>query len=133
MKGKVSHFKNGGWRGGSFPMGFKSQEIDGRKILVVNKDDEFKDEVLSTVIDYRNALTLVKKDSNSFNTQVLKCSALKKTGIEEIWKIILSFKVLGNKKGWIKEKRAKQLEKWMWNDLQKSLFEKIIRNKKLVT
>ena len=39
MKGKVSHFKNGGWRGGSFPMGFKSQEIDGRKILVVNKDE----------------------------------------------------------------------------------------------
>ena len=112
--------------------GIKKGIIEIADLLVVNKDDEFKDEVLSTVIDYRNALTLVKKDSNSFNTQVLKCSALKKTGIEEIWKIILSFKVLGNKKGWIKEKRAKQLEKWMWHDMQKNLFEKIKGNKKII-
>ena len=39
MKGKVSHFKNGGWRGGSFPFGFTTQDIDGRKILVVNKEE----------------------------------------------------------------------------------------------
>tara|TARA_B100002003_G_scaffold228823_1_gene237512 strand:+ start:278 stop:2038 length:1761 start_codon:yes stop_codon:yes gene_type:complete len=39
MMGKVSHFKNGGWRGGSFPMGYTSKEIDGRKILVIDKED----------------------------------------------------------------------------------------------
>ena len=39
MKGKVSHFKNGGWRGGSFPYGYTSKDIDGRKILVVDKED----------------------------------------------------------------------------------------------
>ena len=64
---------------------------------------------------------------------MVKCSSLNKTGIDEIWKIILNFKFLGNKKGWIKKKRSEQLVKWMWDDLQKSLFEKIKDNKKLVS
>ena len=32
----------------------------------------------------------------------------------------------------ITEKRSKQLIKWMWDDLQKNLFEKIKNNKKLI-
>ena len=76
---------------------------------------------------------LSKKNKNSFNTKVVKCSSLNKTGIDEIWKIILNFKSLGNKKGWIKKKRSEQLIKWMWDDLQKNLFEKIKDNKKLVS
>ena len=102
-------------------------------MLVVNKEDEFKDEATRTIADYKNALSLLKKDENSLNKEVVKCSALKKTGINEIWKIILNFKDLGNKKGWIKEKRSKQLEKWIWDDLQKNIFEKIKGNKKLVS
>ena len=100
---------------------------------VNSEDSKVKDEALKTVADYKNALSLLKKDKNSFNPKVTKCSALKKVGINEIWKIILSFKSLGNKKGWIKEKRSKQLAKWMWDDLQKNLFEKIKCNKKLAS
>jgi LAO/AO transport system kinase len=113
--------------------GIKKGIIEIADLLVVNKEDEFKDEVIRTVADYNNALSLLKKDKNLFSTKVTKCSALKKTGIKEIWKIILNFKTLGNKKGWIKKKRSKQLEKWIWDDLQKNLFEKIKGNKKLVS
>ena len=42
-------------------------------------------------------------------------------------------KSLGNKKGWIKEKRSKQLAKWMWDDLQKNLFDKIKNNLKFIS
>ena len=97
--------------------GIKKGIVEIADLLIVNKEDEFKDEVLKTVADYKNALSLLKKDKNSFNPKVTKCSALKKVGINEIWKIILSFKTLGNKKGWIKEKRSKQLEKWIKEEL----------------
>ena len=107
--------------------------IEIADILVVNKSDEFKDETERTVADYKNALNLLKKNKDSINKQIVKCSALKKTGIDEIWKIILNFKSLGNKKGWIKERRSKQLEKWVWDDLEKNLFEKIKSNPKLVS
>ncbi len=112
--------------------GIKKGIIEIADLLVVNKEDKFKNEVIQTVADYKNALSLLKKDKNSFNTQVAKCSALNKTGIENIWKIINNFRILGNKKGWIKEKRKKQLAKWMWDDLQKNLFDKIKNNKKLI-
>ena len=112
--------------------GIKKGIIEIADLLVVNKEDEFKDEVLRTVADYKNALGLLKKNKNSLNKKVVKCSALNKTGIDEIWKIILNFKTLGSKKGWIKEKRSKQLEKWIWYDLQKNIFEKIKGNKKIV-
>jgi len=113
--------------------GIKKGIIEIADLLVVNKEDEFKDEVLRTVADYKNALSLLKKNKNSLNKKVVKCSALNKTGIDEIWKIILNFKTLGNKKGWIQEKRTKQLEKWIWDDLQKNLFERIKGDKKLVS
>ena len=113
--------------------GIKKGIIEIADLLVVNKEDEFKDEATRTIADYKNALSLLKKDENSLNKEIVKCSALKKTGINEIWKIILNFKDLGNKKGWIKEKRSKQLEKWIWGDLQKNIFEKIKGNKKLVS
>ena len=36
MMGKVSHFKRGGWRGGTFPFGYESRNLNGYKQLVVN-------------------------------------------------------------------------------------------------
>ena len=113
--------------------GIKKGIIEMADLLVVNKEDEFKEEAVRTVTDYKNAINLSKKNKNLFNTKVVKCSSLNKVGIDEIWKIILNFKFLGNKKGWIKKKRSEQLIKWMWDDLQKSLFEKIKDNKKLVS
>tara|TARA_B100001123_G_C15155537_1_gene965309 strand:+ start:69 stop:1046 length:978 start_codon:yes stop_codon:yes gene_type:complete len=113
--------------------GIKKGIIEIADLLVVNKEDEFKNEVITTVADYKNALSLLKKDKNSFSTEVIKCSALKRTGITEVWKIIEKFKNLGKKKGWIKQKRLSQLSKWMWDDLQRNLFEKIKDNKKLIT
>ena len=112
--------------------GIKKGIIEIADLLIVNKEDEFKNEVLTTLADYKNALSLLKKDNNTFNTEVIKCSALKKTGISEIWKIIQRFKNIGEKKGWIKDRRLKQLSKWMWDDLQKNLFDKIKDNKKLI-
>ena len=113
--------------------GIKKGIIEIADLLVVNKEDEFKDEVLRAVADYKNALSLLKKNKKSLNKKVVKCSALNKTGIDEIWEIILNFKTLGYKKGWIQEKRTKQLEKWIWDDLQKNLFERIKGDKKLVS
>jgi len=42
MMGKVSHFKKGGWRGGTFPFGYESKKINGLKQLVINpKESEW--------------------------------------------------------------------------------------------
>ena len=113
--------------------GIKKGIIEMADLLIVNKEDKFKNEATHTVSEYKNALSLLKKNEDSFDTKVFKCSSLKNIGISEIWKIILNFKNLGLKNGWIKNRRSKQLIKWMWDDLQKNLFEKIKGNKKLMS
>ena len=112
--------------------GIKKGIIEIANLLVVNKEDEFPNEAIATLNEYKNALGLLKKEKNSYETKVLKCSSLKKTGIKEIWETILKYKKIGEKKGWIKRNRSKQLIKWMWDDLQKNLFNKIRNNKKLI-
>tara|TARA_B100000029_G_scaffold505406_1_gene586050 strand:+ start:9773 stop:10750 length:978 start_codon:yes stop_codon:yes gene_type:complete len=113
--------------------GIKKGIIEIANLIIVNKEDEFKNEALATLNEYKNALGLLKKDKDFYETKVLKCSSLKKTGIEEIWKTISEYKEIGQKKGWIKTNRSKQLIKWMWDDLQKNLFDKIKKNKKLIS
>jgi len=39
MMGKVSHFKRGGWRGGTFPFGYEGKKVDGIKKLVINPEE----------------------------------------------------------------------------------------------
>jgi len=42
IEGKVEHFFKGGYRGGTFPMGYKSKKIDGiRKLVIVPKEGEY--------------------------------------------------------------------------------------------
>ena len=41
--------------------GIKKGIVEIADLLIVNKEDEFKDEVLKTVADYKNALSLLKK------------------------------------------------------------------------
>jgi site-specific DNA recombinase len=41
-QGKVEHFKRGGYRGGTFPMGYKSRVVNGiKKLVVVPKESEY--------------------------------------------------------------------------------------------
>lgn len=39
MEGKVKHFQTGGWRGGTFPFGYKSMNVDGKKMLFINQQE----------------------------------------------------------------------------------------------
>ena len=56
--------------------GIKKGIVEIADLLIVNKEDEFKDEVLKTVADYKNALSLLKKDKNSFNPKAVSYTHL---------------------------------------------------------
>ena len=111
--------------------GIKKGIIEIADLLIVNKEDEFKIETERTVAEYKSALSLLKNEEE-FNTNVVKCSSLKKIGIYEIWKIINDFYNVGKKRGWIKQKRSDQLIKWMWEDLQKNFLDNLKKNQKLL-
>ena len=67
---------------------------------------------------YENALHIINPASEYWTPKVLTCSALEKTGIEDIWQIVLQHNILIKKSGELEKKRHKQSVEWMWTIIE---------------
>jgi len=102
--------------GGDELQGIKRGITELADILVVNKSDgNLLATSKSTVLDYKNALKLLKPRIKEWTIPILSCSALKKEGINEVWDQILELKNHLINTGQLKEKRQKQNEIWLKN------------------
>jgi LAO/AO transport system kinase len=63
--------------------------------------------------EYQHALYLLRADSFGWMPRVLTCSARENTGIEEIWKLVLSYQEKLTKNGYWNLNRQHQLVNWM--------------------
>ena len=62
------------------------KSIELADILIINKSDTMlKEAAENTLIDYKNTLSIIQSVREDVNPCVLKCSALNKEGIKEIW------------------------------------------------
>ncbi len=66
---------------------------------------------------------------NSWEPQILRCSALEKQGMDTIWEAVKSFReALQNSGEWEKQRRS-QSEKWMWTLVEEGLLNNFRKNK----
>jgi LAO/AO transport system kinase len=102
--------------GGDELQGIKRGITELADILVVNKSDgNLLATSKSTVLDYKNALKLLKPRIKEWTIPILSCSALQKEGINEVWDQILELKNHLINTGQLKEKRQRQNEIWLKN------------------
>jgi len=102
--------------GGDELQGIKRGITELADILVVNKSDgNLLATSKSTVLDYKNALKLLKPRIKQWTIPILSCSALQKKGINEVWDQILELKNHLINTGQLKEKRQRQNEIWLKN------------------
>ena len=102
--------------GGDELQGIKRGIIELADILVVNKSDgNLLATSKSTVLDYKNALKLLKPRIKEWTIPILSCSALQKEGINEVWDQIIELKNHLMNTGQLKENRQKQNEIWLKN------------------
>ena len=102
--------------GGDELQGIKRGITELADILVVNKSDgNLLATSKSTVLDYKNALKLLKPRIKEWTIPILSCSALQKEGINEVWLQILELKNHLMNTGQLKENRQKQNEIWLKN------------------
>ena len=102
--------------GGDELQGIKRGITELADILVVNKSDgNLLATSKSTVLDYKNALKLLKPRIKQWTIPILSCSALQKEGINEVWDQILELKNHLINTGQLKEKRQRQNEIWLKN------------------
>jgi len=77
---------------------------------------------------YENVLSLLQPPSPAWTPPVLTCSALKMTGIKEIWQTVLDHRQRMSDSGELAHKRRKQALDWMWSLVEEGLKERFYRN-----
>ena len=103
--------------------GIKKGVLELADLVVVNKSD-CKQESLAKKAqsEYRKALHMRISSKKSWTPQILRCSALEKRGMDEIWKAAKSFReTLRNSGEWEKLRRT-QSGKWMWSLVEEGLL-----------
>ncbi len=81
--------------------------------------------------NYENALHLYAEKINNWQPKVLTCSAIEKTGIENIWNMIQSYVLLTQSNQSFDDKRNNQEEYWMFETLNQALKDRFYQNEKV--
>ena len=115
--------------GGDQLQSIKRGIIELADILVVNKfDGDLKSFSRNTVLDYKNALKLLKPRTKDWSVPVIACSSLEKIGIDECWESIRNFQKFISTCGLLERNRSRQQEKWLLEETKQGLLDALEKN-----
>ncbi len=110
--------------GGDELQGIKRGIMEMADHILINKADQDNLKAAKRAQkDYKNAVHLFPPNEAEWEVPVGLCSAMEKTGIEEVWKNIEEYETKTNNSGWFVENRKKQMLKWFHNRIQARLEE----------
>ena len=112
--------------------GIKRGIIEMADALVINKADG--DNILhaqKAKNQFSKALHLYPLAQNSWAPEVLTCSAIEGTGIEEIWQLILKYLDITSKNGFFEENRIQQNKFWLLQTIEEQLKSSFFNNSKV--
>jgi LAO/AO transport system kinase len=105
--------------------GIKKGFLEYADALAINKADG--DNIERARIarkDYETALHLLRPVSSHWSPPVVTCSARERTGIREIWEIVLRHRECMTASGEFAERRRSQSLAWMWSFVEEGLKER---------
>ncbi|MBI3443847.1 MAG: methylmalonyl Co-A mutase-associated GTPase MeaB [Magnetospirillum sp.] len=110
--------------GGDELQGIKKGIVELADAIIVNKaDGDLAAAAGRAARDYKNALHLLAPASPHWSVPVLTCSALARTGIDEVWKTVAAYRDTMEREGALGERRAAQAHAWMWNEVSETLLQ----------
>jgi LAO/AO transport system kinase len=109
--------------GGDELQGLKRGIVELADILAINKaDGELEAAAGRAAAEYASAVRLLPPGHEGWQPPVLTCSAKTGTGIAEVWAEIDRFRDAFGPSGAIADKRARQAQAWMWNEIGETLM-----------
>lgn len=100
--------------GGDELQGIKRGIMEMADALVINKAEADNMKAAKNAQKaYQNALHLLPAHEGGWTVPVSLCSALEKTGIEDIWEIVTEYKALTLQNDYFNKQRREQNLKWM--------------------
>ncbi len=118
--------------GGDELQGIKRGIVEVADAIVINKADG--DNISRAELskrEYQNALHLLSANDNKWQPKALTCSAMKQTGIEDVWKMICDYQQLTSANGYFKKQREKQNTQWMYDTVFYHLHQRFLQNEKI--
>jgi LAO/AO transport system kinase len=102
--------------------GIKRGIMEMADLIAITKADGANKQVAEMArLSYQNALKLFPEKSSGWKPMVLTCSALQKTGINELWEMILGYFEYAKNSGYFGELRKKQSVIRMHNTILEQL------------
>ncbi len=112
--------------------GIKRGIMEMADVIVITKDDGKNKKIINIAkSEYKNALHLFPIKKSKWTPKVLSCSALKKTGINEVIQTILDYEKFTKKNNFFEKKRKLQLINWMYENINFSLKKNFYNNKSI--
>ncbi|MDP5053988.1 MAG: methylmalonyl Co-A mutase-associated GTPase MeaB, partial [Congregibacter sp.] len=111
--------------GGDELQGIKKGIVELADALVINKSDgESEGIAAATQSQYQSALSLLRSDAH-WTPVVMRCSALTKTGLGEVWNAIESYVTAARESHFFERQRASQNREWMRQLVQAMLLQRL--------
>ena len=111
--------------GGDDLQGIKRGIMELADLVIVNKaDGDLKAAAKRAAADYTLALHLMRPKSPSWTARVCLASALKGTGLEEIWQAVTDYREKLGESGELATNRAEQAVSWMWSEIHDQLVDR---------
>ncbi len=108
--------------GGDELQGIKRGIMEMADHILINKADRDNLKAAKKAKeDYKNAVHLFPPNEADWVVPVGLCSALEKTGIEDVWKEIEKYNKHSKTNGWFEENRKRQVVKWFHERIQARL------------
>jgi LAO/AO transport system kinase len=102
-------------------------------IVITKADGENEKKARQAQVEFQHALHLFQPSILGWTPKVLTTSAIHKKGIDEVWKMIESFKQITTGNNSFEKNREQQKLAWFHESIQLLIKEKILQSKKIST
>ncbi|MCP5382521.1 MAG: methylmalonyl Co-A mutase-associated GTPase MeaB [Kordiimonadaceae bacterium] len=116
--------------GGDELQGIKRGIMELADLVIINKaDGDFENAARIAAADCNNALHLMQPKNDVWTAKVLMASALKKSGFDEIWQVITSFRNIMSDGNLLEERRNQQMKSAIWSEVSELIVDQIKKQK----
>lgn len=113
--------------------GIKRGIIEMADAIVINKaDGDNLKRARSAAVEFSRALHLYPPKENGWTPKVLSCSALKNTGLDEIWEMITAYISENKASNFFGLKRQNQNKNWLLQTLDDQLKQRFYQDKRVI-
>lgn len=109
--------------------GMKKGILELVDAIAVNKaDGDNLERALSAKEEYSRVTMGINPATSGWNIATLTCSALYQEGLEDIWKLVLSFAEETRQSGVFDSRRRNQAGKWLQAEVRRALVERFMKD-----